>query len=177
MSNGADATTGDSVVLLDRSGSMAGASGSQRSIDLAAEMLSRLLIECPTVRVVAFGSTVTELTGLEPGPSLRLPEPGGGTRLDLAFDHIAGGKRPRRIVVLTDGMPDDAEGALAAARRCAPVRIDALYTGRDGDWRALGFMRQLAMAGGPMGISGRRDLANPLALARELQLRLSGPGR
>jgi predicted metal-dependent peptidase len=117
MGSGTDVITGDALVVLDRSGSMAGTNDSRRSIDLAGEMLSRLLIECPNVRIIAFGSTVEELTGLEPGPGLRLPEPGGSTALHLAFDCIAASKRPGRIVVITDGMPDDAEAALIAARR------------------------------------------------------------
>jgi hypothetical protein len=166
------------VILIDCSSSMALQEGVKRRIDLAADVLQTVLAATPHVRVVAFGITVAEQIGLEPGPNLKLPEPVGGTPLDLALTYISQrGWRPDRIVVISDGRPDDTGGALTAARALAPVTIDALFVGDDADKAAIGFMRVLALAGGRCGVSGLRSLADPEKLAAEIVPRLSGPAR
>jgi uncharacterized protein YegL len=166
------------VLLLDTSSSMASPEGVKRRIDLAADVLQTVLAATPRVRVVTFGVTVAEQIGLEPGPNLKLSEPVGGTPLDLALSFIPQrGWRPDRIIIISDGRPDDTGQALAAARALAPVTIDALFVGDDADKAAIGFMRVLALAGGRCGVSGLRSLANPQKLAAEIVLRLSGPAR
>lgn len=163
------------VALADTSGSMAQREGSRRRIDLLADVLQQVLTADPAFRIIAFGSVPEELTGTEPGTNLRLPEPCGSTALHLALEHVARGPRPTRVVVISDGSPDDPQAALAAAKTLAPITIDAYYVGPDDDRAAIGFMRALSLAGGRPGVAGLRSLARPEALATEIRLRLGGP--
>jgi hypothetical protein len=163
------------VILADVSGSMDRIEGSRRRIDLLQDILRQVLPDVPGARVIAFGSVPTEIHGFEPH-TLGLPPPAGGTALHLALALVTKGPRPTRIVVVSDGRPDDPQAALTAARALAPLVIDALYAGPDGDSTALGFMRALSFAGGRPGVSGARSLANS-QLADELRLRLTGPAR
>jgi hypothetical protein len=166
------------VILADISTSMVLPEGSRRRCDLLEDVLQQVLGTDPTARVIAFGSTVQELPGLEPGANLRLPEPAGSTALHLALEHVAKGPKPSRLVVISDGQPDDPQAALSAARVLAPIIIDAMFVGADGDRAAIGFMNALRLAGGDArGIAGARSLAKPEALADEIVLRLSGPSR
>jgi hypothetical protein len=160
------------VALVDTSGSMAQREGSRRRIDLLADVLQQVLAADPAIRIIAFASIPEELTGAEPGRNLRLPEPCGSTALHLAFERAAQGPRPNRLVVISDGSPDDPQAALAAAKALAPVIIDAYYVGPDDEHAAIGFMRALSFAGGRPGVSGLRSLARPEALAAEIRLRL-----
>jgi hypothetical protein len=163
------------VALVDTSGSMAQREGSRRRIDLLTDVLQQVLTADPTLRVITFGSVPEELTGTEPGRNLQLPEPCGSTALHLALEYVAQGPLPIRLVVISDGSPDDPQAALAAAKALAPVIIDAYYVGPDDDRAAIGFMRALSLAGGRPGVAGLRSLARPEALAAEIRLRLGGP--
>jgi hypothetical protein len=167
-----------SAILADISTSMILPEGARRRCDLLEDVLQRVLAADPTARVIAFGSVPQELPGLEPGANLKLPPPAGSTALHLALEHLATGPKPGRITVISDGQPDDPQAALSAARALAPVIVDALYVGADGDRAAIGFMNALRLAGGDArGIAGARSLAKPEALAGEIVLRLSGPSR
>jgi hypothetical protein len=168
------------VVLVDVSGSMATrdiSSSDKSRWDNGNIVLRDVVTQVPDVRVITFGMTVAELTGFEPD-KLILPPPIGGTPLHAAFE-LAAAFTPRltRIVVICDGAPDDREAALAAARLCAPCRIDALFCGADNDYAALGFMKLLSLCGGQLGISGRRSLHETKALASEIAGLLGGPKR
>jgi hypothetical protein len=163
------------VALVDISGSMAQREGSRRRIDLLADVLQQVLTADPVIRITAFGSIPEELTGAEPGRNLRLPEPCGSTALHLALERVAQGPCPHRLVVISDGSPDDPQAALAAAKTLAPVIIDAYYVGPDEEPAAIGFMRALSLAGGRPGVAGLRSLRRPEALAAEIRLRLGGP--
>jgi hypothetical protein len=163
------------VALVDTSGSMAQREGGRRRIDLLTDVLQQALGADPTIRIITFGSAPEELTGTEPGRNLRLPEPCGSTALHLALERVAQGPRPSRLVVISDGRPDDPQAALAAAKALAPIIIDAYYVGPDDERAAIGFMRALSLAGGRPGVAGLRSLARPEALATEIRLRLGGP--
>lgn len=162
------------VFLLDVSGSMASpASAGQRRIDALQGVLDVVLPGAPGARLICFGS---EVEVLEPGR--RLPEPSGGTALHLALRHLATGPRMARIIIISDGIADDPQAALTAARALAPVVIDAFHVGPERDAAALGFLRALTLAGGTgRGIALRHDLAKPKQLADQITLRLSGPAR
>jgi hypothetical protein len=166
----------DTVVLADTSGSMGLPEGSRRRIDILTDVLRAALAQVPRARVIAFSSLPRELDASEPR-CLVLPEPEGGTALDLALDYLPANRlQPGRVIILSDGAPDDAAAALAAARRLAPVTIDAFYCGPDDERAAIGFMRALSLAGGRPGVSGRRSFAEPKQLAQDLKrLLLAAP--
>jgi Mg-chelatase subunit ChlD len=128
----------DIVVVADVSSSMAEPAGDRRKIDVLRDALATVPQDC---RMVAFSSVAQDIRD-----AAGLPAPAGGTALDRALDH-AGKYRPRRTIVISDGEPDNEAAALAAAGRLSGV-IDVIYCGRDGNARALDFMRRLARAGG-----------------------------
>jgi hypothetical protein len=147
-----------------------------RRIDRLEGVLPEALQNAPGARLVAFGRRVRELAPPEPGAPVRLPEPAGRTPLAQAL-HLVAKWRPARVVVVSDGQPDDDQTALAAARALRPAVIDALFVGDPGDQAALRFMRTLALMGGRPGISGTRNLLESKALATEIAGLLAGPAR
>lgn len=166
------------TILVDTSGSMATLEGTRRRIDILRDVLVMALADAPQARVVAFCSIPMELVGLEPNiTNLKLPEPAGSTALHLALNLAGRRPKPARIVVISDGQPDDRLAALRAARELNPVRIDALYVGLDDDRDAIGFMQTLALCGKRGGTVGIRSLKQPEVLANELRLLLGGPAR
>jgi hypothetical protein len=109
---------------------------------------------------------------------IELPEPDGGTALDLALAHVKElSPRPTRLIVLCDGQPDNPMAALAAARGLKPIPIDAYYCGHDGNSEAIRFMQELAAAGGEGGSSGRFKLGDHYQVGEALRLRIAGPRR
>jgi Mg-chelatase subunit ChlD len=174
------ATPGGTALLLDTSSSMAKRDSDDllRRIDRLESLLPDALQNAPGARLVAFGRRVRELTPPEPSTPVRLPEPAGCTPLAHALHLIAGwNPRPARVVVISDGQPDDTQTALAAARALRPAVIDALFVGDPGDHAALRFMRTLALMGAHPGVSGARSLLEPKALATEIKALLAGPAR
>lgn len=122
-------TLSGSAILVDVSGSMASIddNGTLRRIDRLASILQDVLRDAPGARVVTFGDQVRELVGFEPGAALRL-HAAGGTPLAEALELVATWQaRPGKIVVLSDGAPDDGTRALAVARILKPAIIHALY--------------------------------------------------
>lgn len=123
------------TILADVSGSMAEpADGGRRKIDVLREALQ----SAGDARLVAFSTHPRDVRE-------RLPEPDGGTALHLALAHVAGA---RRLLVISDGHPDDARLALTAADRLGDVRIDVVYCGPEHDLTGMDFMRRLARGGG-----------------------------
>jgi hypothetical protein len=170
---------GRPVILVDVSSSMATRdSGSdQRRIDQLRAVLAEVLCSAPDARIVAFCSIVVELPRPEVVPDVQLPEPGGSTDVAAALDYVGDGVKPNRLVVLSDGQPDDAAAAFAAARRLAPVTIDTFYVGLESDFGAIGFMRSLTFMGGRPGVAVVRSLARPKQLATEIAGLIGGQGR
>lgn len=153
-----DATTSSrTIILADASGSMAYRVGGRRKIEILGDELAAVLVGAlPTETLLFAFATGTRLVV---DPAL-LPEPGGGTALHVALDHIAT-FRPARTLVISDGQPDSKDAALAAADRLSG-RIDVLYIGPDDDHEAIAFMMALARRGG--GSCVRHDL-NRLGVA------------
>jgi uncharacterized protein with von Willebrand factor type A (vWA) domain len=164
-------------LLLDVSGSMSHREGERRRIDLLAEALAHAL-PAAGCRVLAFSHSVQELTGLEPRRP-KLPEPGGGTDLAAALQAVAHlTPRPDRLLVISDGEPDDPQAALTAARALRPMTIHSIFVGDDRDHAAKGFMRALAIAGGdPRSIAQQLKLNQPANVAKAATLLLTGPAR
>lgn len=118
------------VVLADCSASMREEVGSLRKIDILRKALAQLPSEA---RLVAFNS-VAEVVE-------KVPEPCGSTALHRALVLVQQ-LQPKRLVIISDGHPDDPQAALAEARRlnCA---IDVIYCGSEGDVAAIQFMKML----------------------------------
>lgn len=150
------------VILCDTSSSMDDAAGSRRRIEVLREALDRVLPDCPSARIIAFGSTAAEV----PSAS-RLPEPAGGTALHLALD-LAAKLDPSQTLVMSDGQPDSESAAMAAADRVAG-RIDTIFCGPDSDRAGRDFMARLARAG--CGATMHADLARSSSLALGLMVR------
>jgi hypothetical protein len=164
------ATEGLPVILIDCSGSMDLPVGDRRRIDLLADTLRLVLPDTPDARLVAFNDTVSPVASAD-----RLPEPDGGTALHHAFEHIAPW-RPGRLIVISDGEPDDRAAALRAARMLN-CPIDAFHAGPKDDRAAIAFLRNLCLCGRGVGRATVADLRNPAKLAGELRLLLAGPRR
>jgi hypothetical protein len=163
--------SGAVVVLCDCSGSMAESAGGRRKIDHATEALASVLPNVPGAVVVAFSSDAEESLL---GSVTTLPEPSGGTAMHRGIS-AAGAHNPRLTVIISDGLPDSEEAALAAAEKL-PGRIDVIYCGPDSDATALAFMRRLARIG--CGTVVPVNLATPRALTSAVQrLALPSPRR
>lgn len=156
------------VLLADCSYSMATHTASgKRRIDHLAGVLGYMLSRVKIQALICFNSVPVEV---EIGPQVKLPEPEGGTALDLALRHVGElSSRPERIIVLCDGEPNNAEAALREARQLG-VPIDAYFCGDDGDAYGIGFMTQLAAAGAPGGRSGKYKFGDDVALGEVLRL-------
>ena len=154
------------VILADVSRSMAEKVGRQGRVDVLQAALDEVHRASPAAIVIAYAN----LPELCSGP---LPSPSGGTALHLALDR-AGAERPRQVIVITDGEPDDEEAALVAADRTSGL-IDVIYCGDDSSRQAIDFCRRLARRGG--GRYARHDMRCDGAarlVAREILL-LTGP--
>lgn len=162
-------STAEVVILADVSSSMSESAGAKTKIEMLRDALSSVLAELPTTRLIAFNSLAKEISN-----ATRLPEPSGGTALNLALD-AAQPYRPRKTVVISDGQPDDEDQAFAAADRITGV-IDVIYCGPDGDAEAIAFMNRLARRTG--GTVVRTDWKQgSLALAPAVKRLLLSDGR
>jgi hypothetical protein len=148
----------NSIVLLDTSGSMeSGTNSEQRKIDALRDLVYRLRAEGIQFRQIVFGSSVEMREDI--------PEPGGGTPLTEAIE-MATNHAPGKLVVISDGIPDNPDSALNAARKLG-VRIDCFYVGPRPSQGEV-FMSQLSDATG--GSSHVGDLgAGVKALAGEIK--------
>jgi hypothetical protein len=144
-------------------------SGHRRRIDVLINILKPVQAITPDARLLAFNSIVMEIA-----PGAPVPEPSGGTDLAMALDYAAELK-PRCVVVISDGVPVDADAAFAAARRLG-CDIASYFAGDESDHAAVAFMRALAWCSNDgLGHAAVADLQNPKQLADDLRLLLSGP--
>lgn len=133
------------VVILDNSGSMGNTDTPQgiSRVELAQQHLNTLQGKNPgKVALICFGSEVTY------SPSGMIVPVGGSTDLAnaLQFAKIADGCG-LKIVVISDGEPNDESRALAVARTYT-TKIDVIYCGSESDYRGRDFLQRLARATG-----------------------------
>jgi hypothetical protein len=152
------------VILADVSGSMEGP-----PIARLTEALTSIWPEIKGAKLISFADSPMEVEH----PS-KLPEPGGGTALHWALT-AAAAFDPAKVIVISDGEPDNETAALAAARDIPGV-IDVIFCGSESNENAIAFMRKLSRLGGGQTIL--RDLHDAKALIapvlRDL-LQLPGP--
>lgn len=155
------------VVLADVSGSMASTAWGGRSKHSLLRDAVAATLQPGQHELMAFSDGVQLLAR----PAM-LPEPVGGTALHLALK-AALERNPGRILVISDGEPDNEAEALAVAARFAGV-IDVLYIGSDANVAAMRFLQALARAG--YGRYQSNDIAQPgrPALTNTIQLLLGG---
>lgn len=123
--------TSEIVVLADCSGSMCDFIGSSmmskfQHLQVA---LADVTKGFPAIRLIAFGSYPLEIAN-----ACELPNPhshglGGSTNLAAALE-IAAKHKPRKTIVISDGLPDSESNALDAATRMTGS-IDTIYCGPD----------------------------------------------
>jgi Mg-chelatase subunit ChlD len=132
------------VVIADVSGSMHArdARGGQRRYEVAQTELTALQREYPgQIAVVAFADYPQFC------PTGILPPPDGSTNLRAALRFAKVADVPGiRVILISDGLPDDAAGALAVARTYTQ-RIDVIYVGHE-DGTGREFLARLAQAAG-----------------------------
>lgn len=133
-----DNVTETTVLLADCSGSMLDLVGNSnlRKCEHLAIAIDDVLKYFPKIRIVGFNFVAREVKSPK-----HLPTPAGGTDLGGALDYIQPW-RPKKTIVVSDGMPDSEEEALEAAQRVSGA-IDTIYCGPDGH-PAVAFLRSLA---------------------------------
>jgi hypothetical protein len=136
------------VWLLDLSGSMIG----QRIQDLRAAS-RRFEKEGSRPTLIGFA---TELIPIEDLDHLDRIEPNGGTALHLALRKAAE-LMAGKVMVFTDGCPNDATMCFAAATHI-PGIIDCVFCGDKDDRSAIEFCEKLSRDNG--GLSVTRDVRN-----------------
>jgi hypothetical protein len=146
------------------------ATAAQRRIDVAQMAFDEVLPATPGTHIIAFNSRPFVLDC-----GVSLPPPDGSTALHLAIE-TAATFSPALLLVLSDGLPDDPESALAAARRLG-CRVVTLFCGDPRNHEAAAFMTALAWTSSDgIGDTVLADLRQPQRFAGELrQLLLAGP--
>ena len=135
----------DAVILVDCSASMDArdSRGGRRRFDVALEELAVLQQRMPgKIAVIAFSSSVQFVPGGQP------PFLCASTDLAAALQFAKMADVPgMRFVVISDGDPDDAQGALAIAATFTN-RIDVVYVGSESLPHGRKFLNELAQKTG-----------------------------
>jgi len=147
------------LVMVDVSGSMSArdASDDQSRYDAAVEQLKRLQNENEGEIAVCAFSNKSQFC-----PAGVPVYQGGGTDMTGALDmmKMADGCGIKMVLV-SDGEPDDESGALAAAAKFTS-KIDTIYVGRE-DGAGREFLRRLSMATGGVSIVNQTGQLNLLS--------------
>jgi hypothetical protein len=139
-------SSGNTVILLDISGSMSEVVGSKRKIDILRQAVDRQLLINEVVLV--FSSGCDQVASFQ-----LIPEPFGGTAMHLGLQQ-ASFYSPSHTLVVSDGQPDCQKQAFKEAEML-PGTISTLYIGNDKDLNAVAFMSKLARVG-----CGRFEVCN-----------------
>jgi len=146
-------TDADVLVIIDISASMTeqDARGGRSRYAVACDELTRLQAKHPgKVAVIAFSSDAQFCPGgLPPAPQSFTDLAGA-----LDFAHVADGCG-LKIILISDGEPDDEVDAMRAARRWQD-KIDTIYVGPEGAEGAA-FLRKLAKATGGQASANKVD--------------------
>lgn len=141
----------DVIVLVDVSGSMMShdSRGGKSRYDVACEELANLQNSMPgKIAVINFSNSAAfSPSGI---PTLE----GGGTNLTAGLKYIKVADIPgaMKFILISDGMPDDREGALNVARTFQN-HIDVIYVGPEEMPIGRDFLYQLAKATGGQSVT------------------------
>lgn len=149
------------VIICDISSSMAG----QKIIRLRSEL--RKLWSEVKAKLIVFHDQARWVDG---GPE-SIPEPRGCTLMAVALE-LAGTVFPSESIVISDGLPQDGDRALAVAAQL-PGTISVCFVGDEQDYQGAEFMQRLARVGG--GMYAHRDLARNRAIEGDLRKMLALP--
>lgn len=127
------------AILADVSGSMAAPAWGGHSKCHVLRDAIRASLRGDSV-LVAFSSSARVIPA-----ATDLPEPNGSTAMHIGL-RAAIAQRRGRILVVSDGEPDDEASALAAASDYLGT-IDVLYIGPDSNAAAMAFLQRLARTG------------------------------
>ena len=157
----------DALVIVDSSASMTiqDASGGRTRHQAARDELRTLQSSLPgRVGVIVFSSTVQFVPGGD------YPELNGGTDLAQALQFVkVADDCGIKIIVVSDGDPDDRQKALAVAQTFK-THIDAIYIGPKRERNGCDFLRQLCEA-----TSGKFVTSDHVAeIAESVHLMLNG---
>lgn len=125
-------TSQDTVFILDVSGSMNAYVGNKRKIDHLREAVDEHIADVP---IISFSDTLW---------FDEIPEPNQSTDMTKAFDACKEHYSPKRILLVSDGQPNNRSSALAAGVSLG-VPIDVLFIGAPGEY-GEDFMKELAKA-------------------------------
>lgn len=131
---------GRTVILADVSGSMESTAWGGRTKHAVLREAINLTMQRERHELIAFAGAPQLLASAND-----LPAPGGSTALHLALQSAIA-RDPGRILVVSDGEPDNEQAALTVASTFAGV-VDVLYIGPDANAAAMAFLRRLAQAG------------------------------
>ena len=138
--------SGEILVVCDLSGSMGDfiGSGQTSKYEHLKVALADIRRSYSKVRVILFNSFPEEWTGAA------IPAPAGGTDLAGAL-RFAMQWRPRKTIIISDGLPDDQWAAQTAADAITG-EVDTIYCGPDGH-PAIQFLRSLAHSTGGVSLN------------------------
>lgn len=129
------------LFVLDVSGSMDDKIGGKRKINHLRDVMAKY----PDAKILCFSSNIKKASDTQ-----SIPDPGGSTNLGGAFkyiiDNIMKIDAPERLVLVSDGEPDDERYAIEQAKHLS-LPIDIIFIGEK-DSRGNRFMHQLATAAG-----------------------------
>ena len=174
---------GSVYLVIDSSGSMAGqkiAQAKNGALDFAGEALAKRY----AVGLISFSSAATHicepreevshvqrhLAGLEPGGSTNM-----AAGIELATAKLKGKPGPLAMVVITDGMPDDEEAALTAARDAKNCGIDVITVGTDDADQS--FLQKLASRDDLVVLVAREELGKAITSAAKMLPEAVGQSR
>ena len=174
---------GSVYLVVDCSGSMAGhkiAQAKKGALDFAGQALTKKY----AVGLISFSSAASRIC--EPRQEVshvrrHLPglEPGGSTNMavgiELATAKLKGKLGPLAMVVITDGMPDDQEAALTAARDAKESVIDIITVGTDDADQS--FLRKLASRDDLVVVVAREELGKAITSAAKMLPEAVGQSR
>jgi len=147
----------DHIILVDVSGSMVAedSHGGRRRFDVACWELAKLQQDLPgKIAVFSFSNRVQFVPAGVPIFER------GGTDLTAALTYVKIADGTVSFVVVSDGLPDDEQSALAIAATFES-KIDTVYVGPETDRSGADFLRKLAQAAGGKSVVADRvqDLA------------------
>ena len=128
------------LFLLDVSGSMNERIGEKKKINHLRDVMANY----QDAKILCFSSNVHKLSDTQ-----SIPDPDGSTNLGKAFKYIIADtevEKPERVVLVSDGEPDNERDALEQAKNLA-LPIDIIFIGEK-ESKGNRFMHQLASATG-----------------------------